>query len=479
MHLYHDLQRRLTWALTGSFFLLTPLGPGCQQSPAAPSAREVAGFEVANVAPARVQEALQGDGSTYLHIQEAQWDFWVKTPTSTAQPGDHVLIGRGPQRVRYASAALGRTFDTLIETPEVKVVSAEESARLIRLAPPEGGVSVGDLYARREALRDTPVKVRGRVVKASKNIFETNWYHLQDGSGAEGTDDLTVTSTAQAEVGDVVLVEGPLTLDHDLGFGYRYDAILLDAALRVEEASGRPSDPAAAAGPPAWVRSAAPSASTQQPPSSPPDREWDALIAAQQEREREAATERAPTRDVLGLTLGASDDPAITAWFTQRGVPCTGEASPRRQAVRYACAPPSGALQERPSRGRLSELLMTRPDDGPLEHVLIAHQFSAPDAALEEYAAREQALSRALGQPAARQVPPEAGALSGTIARYVTSWRFQDLKVEVALVKIQGSVRLNERWSLQSSTARFKMRPGAQSAHGAVKASPNPHLLAP
>jgi hypothetical protein len=62
-----------------------------------------------------------------------------------------------------------------------------------------------------------------------------NWLHVRDGSGAEGTNDLTVTTASVLpEVGSTVVVSGPLTLDKDFGMGYQYDVIIEDAEVVVE-----------------------------------------------------------------------------------------------------------------------------------------------------------------------------------------------------------------------------------------------------
>ena len=52
------------------------------------------------------------------------------------------------------------------------------------------------------------------------------------GSGEDGTHDITVTSNGAAAVGDVILVEGKVTLDKDFGSGYRYALILEDAVIK-------------------------------------------------------------------------------------------------------------------------------------------------------------------------------------------------------------------------------------------------------
>ena len=74
------------------------------------------------------------------------------------------------------------------------------------------------------------MKLRGQVVKFTPNIMGTNWVHIQDGSQG----DLTVTTSDVVAVGDIVMVEGTLTLDKDFGAGYRYDAIIEGAKLTKE-----------------------------------------------------------------------------------------------------------------------------------------------------------------------------------------------------------------------------------------------------
>ena len=61
-----------------------------------------------------------------------------------------------------------------------------------------------------------------------------NWLHIQDGTGAEGTNDLTVTTSGTAKVGDTVLVSGVLVTDKDFGYGYKYAVLIEDAQVTVE-----------------------------------------------------------------------------------------------------------------------------------------------------------------------------------------------------------------------------------------------------
>lgn len=96
------------------------------------------------------------------------------------------------------------------------------------------GVTVAELFATKEQLAGQPVTLRGKVVKVNPGIMGTNWLHVRDGSGEEGANNITITTGQMADVGDVVLVTGVLTVDKDFGMGYQYDAIIENAEIVVE-----------------------------------------------------------------------------------------------------------------------------------------------------------------------------------------------------------------------------------------------------
>jgi hypothetical protein len=109
---------------------------------------------------------------------------------------------------------------------------------LTGIAKAEGGKTVAEVFAEKDALAGQKVTLRGKVVKANANIMGTNWLHVRDGSGAEGTDDLTVnTAGFVPSVGDTVLVTGTVALNKDFGMGYSYDVIVEDAEVKVEAAA--------------------------------------------------------------------------------------------------------------------------------------------------------------------------------------------------------------------------------------------------
>ena len=103
------------------------------------------------------------------------------------------------------------------------------------MAAPAGGMTIADVWAKREPLAGKSVTVHGKVVKFNGGIMGKNWFHLQDGTGntSDGTHDLTVTTGEDVvvKVGDTVTVTGTLAIGKDFGAGYAYGAILENARL--------------------------------------------------------------------------------------------------------------------------------------------------------------------------------------------------------------------------------------------------------
>lgn len=196
-----------------------------------------------------VAESFDAGGYTYVRVDVPDGeDVWVAGPVTPLAPGDPVTFAAGLPMEQFHSPALGRTFERIYFTaafegidpdrdtpghdgrPEVAAADLGPGS----IALPEGGVRVAELWTRRGELVGQRVTVRGEVTKANTGILDRNWLHLQDGSGdaASGTHDLTVTTSASAEPGEVVTVTGTVAVDRDFGAGYAYELILEDAELQ-------------------------------------------------------------------------------------------------------------------------------------------------------------------------------------------------------------------------------------------------------
>lgn len=188
-----------------------------------------------------VIEVIDTGNYTYVQVRGPDRTIWAATERFAVKVGDRVVIPAGMLMRNFESPTLGRTFAELYfvesigpESPGAAAPSgAAESAAgaPVVVEPPEGGLSIAEVHARRAELAGQDVTVRGRVTKYTERVLDRNWLHLADGSGGGEAADLTVTTEATSRVGDVVTVRGRVAVDEDLGHGYRYDVLLKDAAL--------------------------------------------------------------------------------------------------------------------------------------------------------------------------------------------------------------------------------------------------------
>ncbi|HLF86267.1 MAG TPA: hypothetical protein VI584_04225 [Nitrospiria bacterium] len=118
-----------------------------------------------------------------------------------------------------------------------KTSQAGEKGKSTAIAKPKGGYTVEEVYTKKDELKGKRVTVRGEVVKFNNNIMGKNWIHIQDGSGKDGTNDLTVTTAPDqgVNVGDKVLVTGTVTTNKDVGAGHKYLVILEEGTITIEK----------------------------------------------------------------------------------------------------------------------------------------------------------------------------------------------------------------------------------------------------
>lgn len=92
--------------------------------------------------------------------------------------------------------------------------------------------SVEAVHKEMKQLKGSQVTVTGKVVKVNNGVMKRNFLHIQDGSGGQGTNDLTITSAGTANVGDEVIVTGTVVLDTDFGFGYKYPLLVEKSSIK-------------------------------------------------------------------------------------------------------------------------------------------------------------------------------------------------------------------------------------------------------
>ncbi|MDH5328063.1 MAG: hypothetical protein OEZ68_09605 [Gammaproteobacteria bacterium] len=85
-----------------------------------------------------------------------------------------------------------------------------------------------------KTLSGKQVRIKGKVVKVNNGIMKRNFLHIQDGSGNQGTNNITITSKQTAKVGDSVTVVGTVVVNKDFGFGYSYPVLVEDSNIQIQ-----------------------------------------------------------------------------------------------------------------------------------------------------------------------------------------------------------------------------------------------------
>lgn len=196
-----------------------------------------------------VLETMEAANYTYVRVKTASGELWAATSTFKVAVGDQVVVPLDNPMEKFHSQTLKRDFPLIYfashiahageqasETPAHAPTGASVAQVTEPVQPAPGGLTVANIFANRKALAGKTVSVRGKVVKYNGGILDLNWIHIQDGSGLakDGTNDLTVTSTAGAKVGDVVTVTGTVVLDKDFGAGYKYATMIQGATIAVK-----------------------------------------------------------------------------------------------------------------------------------------------------------------------------------------------------------------------------------------------------
>lgn len=230
-----------------------------------------------------VKETMNAGGYSYMLMSTGAGDVWTAARQFPVAVGDKVELAGLVSMGNFKSKTLGRVFEDIQFVGRATVLGGDATgqpftsedqaqglppghpqtnqpqglpaghpplgneadggvkpsvASVQKVEPIANGVTVADLFTKRNELKDKVVTFRGRVVKASRGILGVNWMHIQDGTGEKGTNDITVTSKADfAAVGSVVKVTGTLELDKDFGSGYSYEVIVQNATITISKTS--------------------------------------------------------------------------------------------------------------------------------------------------------------------------------------------------------------------------------------------------
>lgn len=196
-----------------------------------------------------VTDVVQGNNYTYLQVKENMTDRWVAVTKQDVSKGDVYYYDNALEMTNFHSKEIDRDFDVIYFVSRIsKTPLAQAPASMsgmpeghsgkvaakdaeVEITKPEGELTVGDVYANRSEYAAKEFEIRGVVVKVNEQVMGKNWIHIQDGTGEGGNFDLTITTQANANVGDEVTFKGKLTLNKDFGAGYSYEVIMEDGEL--------------------------------------------------------------------------------------------------------------------------------------------------------------------------------------------------------------------------------------------------------
>ncbi len=219
---------------------------------AAPAADAIAGA---------VQEVIPAGSYTYVRVKPTTGDeVWAAVTGTGPAIGATVTVSTSLPMRDFHSDTLDRTFplvyfvqsldgsggaampaDHGTAAPSMGDATTGSTVPLPAATPvtgpPAGDKKVADIWGQKAELKGREVTVTGKVTKSTHGVLGHNWLHVQDGSGAEGTNDVTITTAGEAAVGDTVVAKGVVAVDQDFGSGYTYPVMITDATLTVTPAA--------------------------------------------------------------------------------------------------------------------------------------------------------------------------------------------------------------------------------------------------
>lgn len=198
----------------------------------------------------KVVETMNSGGYTYINIEKDNKKIWVAVPQTGVKVGQEISVIPGMTMSNFESKSLNRTFESIVFSPGLATGSTagtgtppqsssapvkltEEKVKVEKASGPDA-YTIAELYDKKTSLENKNVVVKGKVTKVSTGIMNTNWIHIQDGSGeaSNGTNDLLVTSDDIPSVGDIVTANGTLVKDKDIGSGYKFAVMVEQAKIK-------------------------------------------------------------------------------------------------------------------------------------------------------------------------------------------------------------------------------------------------------
>jgi len=198
-----------------------------------------------------VQEVLHVKEYSYIRVLDAGTEKWIAAPSTPLEVGKTYYVGKEMLMQNFESKDLNRTFETIyfVEKISASAEAVDQSLttnsrqlnseatkpviekKNVKVSAGANTISIAELFENSTLYKNKVVKLKGEVTKYNPAIMNVNWFHMQDGTDFGGEFDLTVTTAAEVQIGDIVTLEGTVTLNKDFGAGYYYAIIIENAVL--------------------------------------------------------------------------------------------------------------------------------------------------------------------------------------------------------------------------------------------------------
>jgi len=187
-----------------------------------------------------ILEVLPTVKYVYLRVKEENDDFWIATNKMPVTVGEIYFYRGGLLKTNFESKEHNRIFDrmylvsALVKSDHSSHVTGDTPQDPLHTDSPnrldvKGSIKIADLVANPKKYEGKTIQISGKCVKINSNIMGRNWVHMQDGSKDDY--DLVFTCNSEIPVGHIVTITARVTLDKDLGAGYRYAILLEDGAV--------------------------------------------------------------------------------------------------------------------------------------------------------------------------------------------------------------------------------------------------------
>ena len=195
----------------------------------------------------KVEEVLNTEKYSYLNVTENGEKLWIAVPKMEVEIGGTYHFTEYLLKHNFESKEYNRVFETIYLVSDLHSHSGESEGSAghggaaasetpshgsIEIERAEGSISLEELFSNREKYKNKTVQVTGKCVKVNSMIMNRNWVHIKDGSG-DGLD-LTITTTENVQLNDVITIEGIIALEKDFGAGYKYDIIMEQGKLKTK-----------------------------------------------------------------------------------------------------------------------------------------------------------------------------------------------------------------------------------------------------